>query len=171
MQQSLCKYIITCYTCDGTSNFSNLADLSKIEANEKATAVWLQNTGKTDAMVQIRVFKWNQDGLKDNYSEQSEIIPSPPVAKIKAGEKHMLRLTKSANLPDGKEQSYRLIVDELPIRLSDGNEQDASKVSFQMRYSIPLFAYGKGIGSGLTEESQNLMQKCFSKTSFTVVSS
>ncbi|RDF55032.1 molecular chaperone, partial [Acinetobacter baumannii] len=81
----------------------------KIEANEKATAVWLQNTGKTDAMVQIRVFKWNQDGLKDNYSEQSEIIPSPPVAKIKAGEKHMLRLTKSANLPDGKEQSYRLI--------------------------------------------------------------
>lgn len=45
----------------------------KIEANEKATAVWLQNTGKTDAMVQIRVFKWNQDGLKDNYSEQSEI--------------------------------------------------------------------------------------------------
>ena len=72
-----------------------MADLSKIEANEKATAVWLQNTGKTDAMVQIRVFKWNQDGLKDNYSEQSEIIPSPPVAKIKAGEKHMLRLTKA----------------------------------------------------------------------------
>ncbi|MFX5832648.1 Csu fimbrial biogenesis chaperone CsuC [Acinetobacter baumannii] len=131
----------------------------KIEANEKATAVWLQNTGKTDAMVQIRVFKWNQDGLKDNYSEQSEIIPSPPVAKIKAGEKHMLRLTKSANLPDGKEQSYRLIVDELPIRLSDGNEQDVSKVSFQMRYSIPLFAYGKEIGSGLTEESQKLNAK------------
>ena len=45
-------------------------------------------------MVQIRVFKWSQNGLKDDYSEQSEIIPSPPVAKIKAGEKHMLRLTK-----------------------------------------------------------------------------
>ncbi len=53
-----------------------------------------KNTGKTDAMVQIRVFKWNQDGLKDNYSEQSEIIPSPPVAKIKAGEKHMLSLNQ-----------------------------------------------------------------------------
>jgi len=131
----------------------------KIEASEKATAVWLQNTGKSDAMVQIRVFKWNQDGLKDNYGEQLEIIPSPPVAKIKAGEKHMLRLTKSANLPDGKEQSYRLIVDELPIRLSDGNEQDASKVNFQMRYSIPLFAYGKGLGSGLTEESQKINAK------------
>ncbi|MFI8026038.1 Csu fimbrial biogenesis chaperone CsuC, partial [Acinetobacter baumannii] len=37
--------------------------------------------------------------------------------------------------------------------------QDASKVSFQMRYSIPLFAYGKGIGSGLTEESQKLNAK------------
>ena len=100
--------------------------------------------------------------LKDNYSEQSEIIPSPPVAKIKAGEAYA-SLNQSANLPDGKEQSYRLIVDELPIRLSDGNEQDASKVSFQMRYSIPLFAYGKGIGSGLTEESQKLMQNALAK--------
>lgn len=131
----------------------------KIESTEKATAVWLKNTGKSDAMVQIRVFKWNQEGLKDNYSEQLDIIPSPPVAKIKAGEKHMLRLTKNVNIEDGKESSYRLIVDELPIKLSDSNDKDNSKVSFQMRYSIPLFVYGKGIGSGLNEDTQKINSK------------
>ena len=131
----------------------------KVEANEKASAVWLQNTGKTDAMVQIRVYEWNQAQKKDNYSEQNAIIPSPPVAKIKAGEKHMLRLTKSANAADGKELAYRIIVDELPIKFKDDESKESSKVSFQMRYSIPLFVYGKGLGSGLTEESQKINKK------------
>ncbi|WP_332604306.1 fimbrial biogenesis chaperone [Acinetobacter sp. ESBL14] len=131
----------------------------KIEANEKAVAIWLQNTGKTDAMVQVRVFKWNQNNFKDDYSEQNEVIPSPPVAKIKAGEKHMLRLTQAGLVPEGKEIAYRVIVDELPVNLQTEGESKASKVSFQMRYSIPLFVYGKGVGSGLTEESQKINAK------------
>lgn len=131
----------------------------KIEPDEKAVAVWLQNTGKSDAMVQVRVFKWNQNNYKDDYSEQNEIIPSPPIAKIKAGEKHMLRLTKAISIPDSKEFAYRIIVDELPVNLQTGEGAKASKVNFQMRYSIPLFVYGKGVGSGLTEETQKLNSK------------
>ncbi|ENX36222.1 hypothetical protein F889_00381 [Acinetobacter colistiniresistens] len=131
----------------------------KIESNDKAVAVWLQNTGKTDAMVQIRVFKWEQNNFKDDYHEQNEVIASPPVAKIKAGEKHMLRLTKAGQQPDGKEIAYRIIVDELPVNLNAADDAKASKVNFQMRYSIPLFVYGKGLGSGLTEETQKLNAK------------
>jgi fimbrial chaperone protein len=126
----------------------------KIEADEKAAAVWLENTGKSDAMVQIRVFKWEQNNQQDHYTEQNEIIPSPPVTKIKAGEKHMLRLTKATHLADGNENAYRIIVDELPVKLNSDTEKNASTVSFQMRYSIPLFVYGKGLGSGLTDASQ-----------------
>lgn len=131
----------------------------KIEANEKAVAVWLENTGQSDAMIQVRVFKWDQHNQQDNYTDQNEVIPSPPVAKIKAGEKHMLRLTRSVQTPDNQEVAYRVIVDELPIKLNSGVEQDNSTVSFQMRYSIPLFTYGNQIGSGLTQESQKLNAK------------
>ncbi|WP_420909521.1 molecular chaperone [Acinetobacter nematophilus] len=132
----------------------------KIEADEKAVAVWLENTGKSDAMVQIRVFKWEQDNLQDHYTEQNDVIPSPPVAKIKVGEKHMLRLTKASNLVAGKENAYRIIVDELPINLNaEEVKKNASTVSFQMRYSIPLFVYGKGLGSGLTQTSQRMNVK------------
>lgn len=131
----------------------------KIEANEKATAVWLENTGQSDAMIQVRVFKWDQHNFQDNYAEQNEVIPSPPIAKIKVGEKHMLRLTRAVQTPDGQEIAYRVIVDELPIKLNQKAEQDNSTVSFQMRYSIPLFTYGNQIGSGLTQESQKLNAK------------
>lgn len=130
----------------------------KIEANEKAAAVWLENTGKSDAMVQIRVFKWDQKQQQDSYNEQNEVIASPPIAKIKAGEKHMLRLTRAAQTAEGQEVAYRVIVDELPIQL-DEHAQDTSKVSFQMRYSIPLFVYGNNLGSGLTQETQKINAK------------
>lgn len=131
----------------------------KIEANEKASAVWLENTGKSDAMVQVRVFKWDQTNQQDSYQEQTEIIPSPPIAKIKAGEKHMLRLTRAINTGAGKEDAYRIVVDELPINLDSNSDQNTSTVSFQMRYSIPLFAYGNGLGSGLSESSQKINAK------------
>ncbi|KHF78798.1 Sigma-fimbriae chaperone protein [Acinetobacter sp. neg1] len=131
----------------------------KIESDEKAVAVWLENTGKTDAMVQIRVFKWNQNNYKNDYSEQNEIIPSPPVAKVKAGEKHMLRLTKASMVPSGEERAYRVIVDELPVNLNSENKEKSSNVNFQMRYSIPLFVYGKGLGSGLNEATQKINAK------------
>jgi fimbrial chaperone protein len=124
----------------------------KIEAQEKATAVWLENTGKDDAMVQIRVFKWQQQHYQDQYQAQNEVIPSPPIAKIKAGEKYMLRLTRPAAAPDHSEIAYRIIVDELPIQLNSP-QATLPKVNFQMRYSIPLFSYGQGLGSGLTEAS------------------
>jgi fimbrial chaperone protein len=94
-------------------------------------------------MVQIRVFKWNQDGLKDNYNGYDCSLPSGKLALLV---KRSICFSPALILATGGLGTYRLIVDELPIRLSDGNEQDASKVSFQMRYSIPLFAYGKGIG-------------------------
>jgi len=85
--------------------------------------------------------------------------PSPPVARIKAGEKYMLRLTRSVDVPADTEQSYRIILDELPIQLDQDAATERSTVSFQMRYSIPLFSYGKGLGSGLTAESVKANEK------------
>ena len=123
-----------------------------IESNEKATAVWLENTGKSEALIQVRVFKWDQQQYKDNYEIQSEIIPSPPVVKIKAGTKNMLRLTRIMPAPLNTEQAYRVIVDELPIQLENTSSQNIA-VNFQIRYSIPLFSYGQGMGSGLTDAS------------------
>ena len=126
----------------------------KIESREKATAIWLKNTGKDEAFVQIRVLKWQQIDGKNNYTEQTEIIPSPPIVIIKPDEKTMLRLSRPQLTPSGQENAYRIIIDELPIKPNDETQTlEKPKISFQMRYSIPLFAYGKGIGSGLDKVS------------------
>lgn len=129
-----------------------------IENNEKATPVWLENMGKDSAMVQIRIFKWSQSDGNDEYENQQEIIASPPIVKIEGGAKQMIRISKSS-LPfaDGIEHSYRIIIDELPIN-TDQNK-DGSQVSLKMRYSLPLFVYGKGLGSGRSQETIKLNEK------------
>lgn len=155
--------IVSCFSVASTAALAQATFLiwpiyPNIEAHENATAVWLENTGKSDAMVQIRVFKWDQKDAKDSYQVQNEVIPSPPVVRIKASEKNMLRLTRAVMPAERQESAYRIIIDELPIK-SEGEGQDTAQVAFQMRYSIPLFSYGKGIGSGLNTESVKLNGK------------
>jgi len=128
-----------------------------IENNEKAVPVWLENVGDSPAMIQVRVFKWSQEQYKEQFSNQQEIIASPPIVKIPAGTKQMIRLTQAIPTADFKENSYRVIIDELPVAMD--NEAENNRVSFKMRYSIPLFTYGKGIGSGTGQETQKLNNK------------
>ncbi len=128
-----------------------------IESNEKAVAVWLENTGDAPAMVQVRTFKWTQQNFKEQYQIQNEVVASPPVVRINAGQKQMIRLTKSAQPIVATEQAYRLLIDELPVDPDQKNT--GPQVSFQMRYSLPLFTYGTGIGSGLIEASKKQNDK------------
>lgn len=128
------------------SNFLIWPIYPVLENEDKATPIWLENTGNKASMIQIRVFKWSQSDKKDIYSDQQEVIASPPIVKVAAGDKQMIRLTKLINFSDSKEYSYRIIIDELPVDLD--SKDAANSVSFKMRYSLPLFVYGQGIGSG-----------------------
>lgn len=129
-----------------------------IESSEKATPVWLENTGKDSAMVQIRVFKWSQSNGEDEYENQQEIIASPPIVKIEGEVKQMIRLSRSSvSLADEKEHTYRIIIDELPFNSEQNKE--ISQVSLKMRYSLPFFVYGKGLGSGKSEQTVKINEK------------
>lgn len=121
-----------------------------IESTERATALWLENTGNQAALVQVRVFKWDQEALEDVYVEQQQVMPSPPVVRIDAGQRQMIRLTRTQALAAQQEHAYRVIVDELPAQFDEAGqirEGNEGGVQFQMRYSIPLFAYGEGLSS------------------------
>ena len=139
------------------SNFLIWPIYPVIENTEKAAPVWLENVGDEASMVQVRVFKWTQKDSKDQYSNQQEIIPSPPIVKVAAGEKQMIRLTKAFDMPQGQESSYRIIIDELPVALE--KEDKNNSVSFKMRYSLPLFVYGQGLASGKSQQGKKQNQK------------
>ncbi len=121
-----------------------------LEADQQAGALWLENRGNETANLQIRVFAWRQSGFDDQYQNQRDVIGSPPVARIEPGQKQLVRLTRTREVPQGQELAYRIIIDEIPAPRPAGNEaqgKTAASIQFQMRYSVPLFAYGAGLWS------------------------
>ena len=120
-----------------------------LEADQQASALWLENRGNETANLQIRVFAWSQSGFNDQYQNQRDVIGSPPVAKIEPGQKQLVRLTRTREIPPGQERAYRIIIDEIPSAPPPAGEsgKTAAAIRFQMRYSVPLFAYGAGLWS------------------------
>lgn len=112
-------------------------------ADTNATELWIQNQGETPTTMQVRIVRWQQDGGLERYTQQSDVVASPPIVRIEKGSKQLIRLIKQAQIPAGAEQAYRVIIDEIPQ--SEANEKPQIGLKIQMRYSIPLFAYGQGI--------------------------
>ncbi|GGP23152.1 fimbrial biogenesis chaperone [Silvimonas iriomotensis] len=115
-----------------------------IESDARAGALWLENRGADAVTLQIRIFAWNQNGKDDTYAEQSSVIASPPFASIPPGERQLVRLTRVQAPKAGTEEAYRLLIDEIPATPQADSASDAQSagITFQMRYSVPLFVYG-----------------------------
>lgn len=110
----------------------------RINADALSTNVWVKNNDpQSDVVLQARVLRWRQDNNTDIHEPQNDIVVSPPTAKVKPGDQQLFRLVNRSgavvNVPN--ELSYRIIVDEIPSE----NSLTTSGLSFQMRYSLPLF--------------------------------
>lgn len=115
-----------------------------IEADARAAAVWLENRGTEPVLLQLRIFSWKQQAGENVYLEQTGIVGTPPMVEVAPGTRQLARLTRPGPATPGEEQAYRIIIDEIPRRSQDG-ASSATGVRFQLRYSIPLFVYGKGV--------------------------
>jgi fimbrial chaperone protein len=95
----------------------------------------LENRGEEPVTVQIRVFRWENKNGKDSLTPTSSVVASPPMATLKPHGKYTVRIVRVANEPITSEESYRLLVDQLPKLV----KQPGSRVSFLIRQSLPVF--------------------------------
>jgi fimbrial chaperone protein len=109
--------------------------LLDIAAPQKSTKLNLENRGEEPVTVQIRVFRWASKNGKESLTPTSSVVASPPMATLKPHGKYTVRIVRVANEPVTSEESYRLLVDQLPKPVN----QPGSAVSFLIRQSIPVF--------------------------------
>lgn len=107
----------------------------EVPAPGAASKVTLANAGSEQLSAQIRVFKWVQKNGKDVLEETREVVASPPAMKLGPGKKSVIRVVRVSKSPAAKEESYRLIVDEIPAPPKPGQ----AGVGFAIRYSVPVF--------------------------------
>lgn len=112
--------------------------LVDLAPQQGASGIVLRNPGATPIYGQVRVYAWDQAQGDDVLTPTQEIQASPPIIQVPANGEQLVRLVRvGKNLPP-VEQSYRLVIDEIP----DPSTPLVNGVVLRMRYSVPVFVAG-----------------------------
>lgn len=106
-----------------------------LAADRPAAELTLHNVGTTPLNAQVRVFAWSQTADKDELDRTDNIVASPPIVQVAPGADQIVRILRVAKGPVSGEETYRLLIDEIP----NGQSADATGVRMQLRYSVPVF--------------------------------
>lgn len=108
----------------------------QIELPSAASTITVSNPGDTPLAAQLRVFKWTRVNGKDTLGPTKDVVASPPLAKLAPGQPYVVRIIRVSKTPLNGEETYRLLVDEIP----DPRAQAPSfGPRFAIRQSIPIF--------------------------------
>ena len=108
----------------------------EVEAPQAAAVLKLSNRASAEVALQARVFRWTQEQGEDRLTPASEVVVSPPIATVPAGQTLTVRVVRVATSPPAGEETYRILVDELP---SDKARTKGQTLRILMRYSVPVF--------------------------------
>ncbi|QAU25327.1 molecular chaperone [Dyella sp. M7H15-1] len=112
----------------------------ELRHGEGAATLTLRNPGDQPLYGQVRVFRWDQSNGQDNMQATQDLVASPPLIEIPAHGEQYVRLVLSHDSNAGQEQSYRLLIDELPA----ADSADENGVTIRLRYSVPVFVEPEG---------------------------
>lgn len=112
----------------------------QFRADGKAERLWLSASGEKPVTGQIRVYRWVQKDGKDVLTPTRDMMASPPIMTVPAGQTQLLRLVNKVQA-SAAEKAYRLIVDELP---PVGEKLPHAGVQLLLKYSIPVFVAPAG---------------------------
>ena len=104
-------------------------------APDSSGTLTLRNEAKRKLNVQVRVFRWTQQRGVERLEPTSAVVASPPATTLSPGANYVIRVVRVSQAPAVGEESYRVIVDELP----DAAQKKSGTVSLVLRYSIPVF--------------------------------
>ncbi|HBL23661.1 MAG TPA: hypothetical protein DDZ40_06050 [Deltaproteobacteria bacterium] len=104
----------------------------------RAEKLVVTNVSGGDLSLQAQAFTWAQDkDGNDVYEETSDIVIFPRILIIPRGEQRIIRLGAALG-PSSREGTYRVYLEELPIRARKSSGAGAG-VRLTLRVGIPVF--------------------------------
>jgi len=102
---------------------------------QQTATLHLRNTGDQPLTAQVRVLRWSQTAAGEDRLEPTEdVAASPPIASLGPRADYVVRLVRQRDTPPNGEESYRILVDELP-----NPQNHVNGVALVIRQSIPVF--------------------------------
>ena len=79
---------------------------------EQSQAIWLTNTGTEPLKAQVRVSSWTQADGTDRLTPTRDLVASPAILEVAAGEQQLVRLIRPRTEASQSEIAYRLAIDQ-----------------------------------------------------------
>jgi len=109
--------------------------LLEMNAPAAAGTLTLRNDEDREVTIQTRVLRWSQSAGKETLEPTTDVVASPPAVTLAPGADYVVRVVRVTKQPVRGEESYRVIVDQLPR----AGRQQSRSVSLLIRQSIPAF--------------------------------
>lgn len=105
----------------------------QLAPGQLAAALTVTNQSDGEISFQVRPLLWQQQDGAEHLATTEDLLASPPLGTIPAGATQVVRLVLRKP-PQGREASYRILLDQIPPPASPGT------VRIALRLSIPIFA-------------------------------
>ena len=109
--------------------------LIDVAAPGQAATLTLRNPDAAPINVQLRVFRWSQVNGTEKLEPTTDVVASPPATTLNPNTDYVVRIVRVTTRPVSGEESYRLLVDQLP----DASQNGGNTVRLLVRYSLPVF--------------------------------
>lgn len=106
-----------------------------LSPGQSASVMTVTNAGDTPMDVQVRVVEWGQVRNAEDLKATQKLVASPPRVRLAPKSSQSVRIVRVAKQAVTKEESYRLLVDEVV----DPRGTPGVGVAMQIRYSVPVF--------------------------------
>jgi fimbrial chaperone protein len=113
----------------------------EIVAPNGATTLNIEADSPNPVTVQIRVMRWSQVDGENVLEPTTDLVASPPFATLQPKTNYTIRLVRQAEGGGEKEQTYRLLIDQLP----ETPKGKAQVIGLTLRHSVPVFVRAPGV--------------------------
>lgn len=110
----------------------------ELDPRANTAVLYVSNRGTETATVQIEGLDWRQVGGADQLATSNTLLVSPPMARIKPGLRQTVRLMVNPGGNPDQEESFRLMVSELP----EPAAKPMHGVRVLLQFSVPVFIVG-----------------------------
>ncbi len=141
MQCVVAFSVLTAVAMLGAASPSNAAQLRvepvslELDAPAAAGTLTLRNDDDVAVTAQTRVFRWSQSAGKETLEPTTDVVASPPAVKLSPHADYVVRVVRVTKQPVQGEESYRVIVDQIP----QPPKQTVRAINLLVRQSIPVF--------------------------------
>jgi fimbrial chaperone protein len=115
--------------------------LLEMNAPSAAGVLKLRNDADVDVIAQTRVLRWTQVDGVEKLEPTTDVVSSPPEVSLAPKVDYVVRIVRVSKQPVRAEESYRILVDQLPSSPKTSNPT----VRLLIRQSIPVFFRAQGI--------------------------